>query len=136
MSKFGWSFPPGAAGDPFAPYNQPDPPCATCGESDCECPECPICGEAGNEYCYEQGHLQYSNRQLIGRSKLKIAQLEDQLSDEREALRYLEERENAKVLWSCSACGQENDGEDWYCTQCHKTYCDTEDETLKTEKAK
>lgn len=24
MSKFGWSYPPGAANDPNAPYNQPD----------------------------------------------------------------------------------------------------------------
>lgn len=26
MSIFGWSYPPGAAGDPFAPYNQTDEP--------------------------------------------------------------------------------------------------------------
>lgn len=31
MGKFGWSLPPGAANDPAAPYNQPDPPA---------CPEC------------------------------------------------------------------------------------------------
>lgn len=31
--KFGWRYPPGAANDPNAPYNQPDPP------------ECPECGE-------------------------------------------------------------------------------------------
>ena len=24
MSKFGWSYPPGAANDPYAPYNQAD----------------------------------------------------------------------------------------------------------------
>ena len=27
MSKFGWSYPPGAADDPFAPYNQDEEPC-------------------------------------------------------------------------------------------------------------
>lgn len=26
MSKFGWSYPAGAANDPYAPYNQPDDP--------------------------------------------------------------------------------------------------------------
>lgn len=33
MSKFGWSYPPGAANDPFAPYNQDydDDHCAYCG---------------------------------------------------------------------------------------------------------
>lgn len=30
-SKFGWHYPPGAANDPSAPWNQPEPP---------ECPEC------------------------------------------------------------------------------------------------
>lgn len=30
MSKFGWHYPPGAANDPMAPYNQPDPECPDC----------------------------------------------------------------------------------------------------------
>lgn len=50
MSKpdFGWSYPPGAASDPLAPYNQQDPPCECgCDPASCNCPECPICGTAG-----------------------------------------------------------------------------------------
>lgn len=56
MSGFGWSYPPGAADDPFAPYNQDDPPCDVCGgfpEVDCLCPECPVCGQQGNPNCYK-----------------------------------------------------------------------------------
>jgi hypothetical protein len=54
MGIFGWSYPPGAAGDPNAPYNQTDEPCAMCGKwsDDCICPECPECGEHGNPKCY------------------------------------------------------------------------------------
>lgn len=60
MSRlFGWSYPPGAASDPNAPYNQNGPYiCEVClcdAEVDCRCEECPICGEAGNPRCYEPG---------------------------------------------------------------------------------
>ena len=36
---FGWSYPAGAANDPRAPWNQPEPICEQCGcdEEDCEC---------------------------------------------------------------------------------------------------
>lgn len=56
MSIFGWSYPPGAANDPFAPYNQTDDgPCAVCGQpvDDCVCPECPVCTSQGNPACYQ-----------------------------------------------------------------------------------
>ena len=54
MSKFGWHYPAGAANDPYAPYNQEDPPCDNCGYApgyDCECPICPICKQQGNPAC-------------------------------------------------------------------------------------
>ena len=54
MSKFGWSYPPGAALDPSAPYNQvDDPPCEVCGRlvADCICPECATCGKVGAMEC-------------------------------------------------------------------------------------
>jgi len=53
MSKFGWSYPPGAADDPYAPYNQSDPPCLVCEKEPdgCACPKCPECGEHGNPNC-------------------------------------------------------------------------------------
>lgn len=55
MPDFGWSLPPGAAGHPSAPWNQPDMPCEVCGlEVDrCICPECPVCEEQGNPLCYD-----------------------------------------------------------------------------------
>jgi hypothetical protein len=35
-------------------------PCVVCGKwvPDCECPECPTCGEVGSPDCYENGHLE------------------------------------------------------------------------------
>lgn len=58
MSKFGWSYPPGAASDPYAPYNQSEAPCAICGEFEdaCICPECTQCGAIGDPKCYEYDH--------------------------------------------------------------------------------
>ena len=55
MGIFGWSYPPGAANDPNAPYNQIyDHPCQVCGqfESHCICPECPVCEAIGDPTCY------------------------------------------------------------------------------------
>lgn len=53
-SIFGWDYPPGAANDPNAPWNQVDPPCAICGKEAgvCICPECPTCGAQGDPGCY------------------------------------------------------------------------------------
>lgn len=33
------------------------PVCLRGAESGCDCPECPVCGEAGNPACYESGHM-------------------------------------------------------------------------------
>lgn len=57
MSLFGWSYPPGAAGDPFAPYNAEDGPCQVCGRypDDCLCPRCPVCSVIGDPSCYGPG---------------------------------------------------------------------------------
>jgi hypothetical protein len=57
---FGWSYPPGAATDPNAPYNQNGPYiCEVClcdSEVDCKCEECPICHAFGDPKCYSDGH--------------------------------------------------------------------------------
>ena len=47
MGIFGWDYPPGAANDPNAPYNQVDDECPHCELSidDCECVFCRHCGE-------------------------------------------------------------------------------------------
>lgn len=65
-SIFGWSYPPGAANDPSAPYNQVDPPCGVCGH-DCEaciCPECPVCGAQGDPGCYDAHGLERTPAQV------------------------------------------------------------------------
>ena len=76
----------------LSPPEYPDLPCDTCGgdPSDCDCPECPVCGESGNPYCYDAGHLTYTTRQLIGRTKLEIYNKESELSDLRFHLGVLE----------------------------------------------
>lgn len=52
---FGWSYPPGAAGDPNAPWNQEEGPCDVCGQNldACICPECPSCTSVGDPQCYD-----------------------------------------------------------------------------------
>lgn len=52
-SMFGWSYPPGAASDPLAPYNQVDCDCEVCGvdADSCTCPECGVCGAYGDPEC-------------------------------------------------------------------------------------
>jgi hypothetical protein len=85
-SMFGWSYPPGVSG------NEPEitgeyGPCECCGmdHADCCCPECPVCGEAGNPNCYtdhgeEKNHgLEYSTLQLIGLSRMRIYNLKQEL---------------------------------------------------------
>lgn len=59
MGIFGWSYPPGAANDPSAPYNQEEGPCAVCGEFEdkCICPECPECTSIGDPQCYKEHGL-------------------------------------------------------------------------------
>lgn len=66
---FGWSYPPGAANDPMAPYNQIDPPCEVCGLDvhDCICPECPQCHEVGRMLCYRQHGMTETQQQIDNR---------------------------------------------------------------------
>lgn len=58
-----------------------------CGVEDCICPECPHCGEMGNPACYvaSSQHLTFlrlNKAQLMNRSKVKIAELEERIQDE------------------------------------------------------
>lgn len=73
---FGWDYPPGAASDPAAPYNQVDPPCAVCGqfESKCICPACPVCGAVGDPNCYDVG-AGYDGPHGLTRSPEQVASL-------------------------------------------------------------
>ena len=82
MGKFGWSYPPGAALDPFAPYNQVDGPCAICGKSEdaCICPECPVCHTNGADWCYRDHGLVRSPEQIAS-----LAEAEAQWAKDAEA---------------------------------------------------
>jgi hypothetical protein len=73
MSIFGWSYPPGAASDPYAPYNQEEGPCDVCGNfvDDCICPECPECGSHGDEWCYERHGLVRCRAQIESLAKAR-----------------------------------------------------------------
>jgi hypothetical protein len=67
-NPFGGSYPPGAASDPFAPYNAVDLACEVCGLDplECECPECPDCGEIGRPACEkEHGHAALSTLGIV-----------------------------------------------------------------------
>ena len=66
MSKFGWSYPAGAANDPFAPYNQEEGPCEVCGQfvDDCLCPECGTCNVHGDPACYTEHGLTRTPEQI------------------------------------------------------------------------
>lgn len=92
MGIFGWSYPPGAAGDPYAPYNQDDGPCAVCCKpvDDCICPECPTCHSHGDPKCYREHGLQLSREQVIARQKMRLARAQERLTDEHMELSSLE----------------------------------------------
>lgn len=97
MSIFGWSYPPGAANHPNAPWNQVEPPCAVCGRfSDtCVCPECPVCEVPGEPTCYMNGEhcghgLQRSLDQMAGLMRLE----EEQRKQAEDWDRYAEEWNN------------------------------------------
>ena len=53
-----------------------DYPCECCGHdcADCICPECPVCGVAGDKECYEKGYLKYTEEQLAGQARLRSYQ--------------------------------------------------------------
>lgn len=97
-SVFGWSYPPGAASDPNAPYNQTDGLCAVCcrDEVDCVCPECPECGASGDPNCYMSkmnpfnGHgMKLTREQVIGRAYAAVAVAQERVCDAQEYVNYL-----------------------------------------------
>lgn len=73
MSLFGWSYPPGAASDPFAPYNQVDDYCERCEGlvDECTCPEHLLIIEDGVARArYEIRNLVADAYEMIERWKL------------------------------------------------------------------
>ena len=94
-SIFGSSYPPGAANDPNAPYNQEDPPCEVCGGFDdkCICPECSVCQEFGNPKCYVEHGLKKTDAQITQREALEEKWAKQQ---QQEAEMEIEMMKNAK----------------------------------------
>ena len=100
----GWNLPPGCTDRMIDEALGVDEPCDCCGHhvDECVCPECPYCGATGDPKCYDEGHhsddvrlgdkMEYTLEQRIGQQKMRIAELETRLNDERYALQLLEEK--------------------------------------------
>ena len=102
---FGWSYPPGAANDPYAPWNQEDGPCAVCGKltDECICPECPACSAVGDPKCYTAGHkgatlkgeavtlprMKLTREQVISRQEVRVQNLKIRVEEEQMLLKDL-----------------------------------------------
>jgi hypothetical protein len=97
-SIFGWSYPPGAANDPNAPYNQDDDgPCAVCCKcvTDCICPECPVCSETGNPKCYLEEHgLKLTREQAISRAECSARIAKQNWQEAEMAVEYLKQEDS------------------------------------------
>src|SRR5215467_4267268 len=82
--------------------------CDCCGHQvdDCCCDECPVCGEVGNPACYDEGHesdgvrlrgkMEYTPDQEIGRAKVRIARLKEQIMDEEMFIAEMKDRKWAE----------------------------------------
>jgi len=94
MSKFGWSYPPGAASDPLAPWNQEEGPCEVCGRGmdDCICPACHVCGTHGDPACYEYHGMIRTAAQAEGRAKLDAQMAANAAADAAEYTYWMEQR--------------------------------------------
>lgn len=90
MNKFGWSYPPGVS---QLPWDDVQNLCEVClgnpessnEESRCVCPECDICGSAGDPACYAQGtrtnhglELRREHRPLLEERRRRLAELQEQ----------------------------------------------------------
>lgn len=76
---FDWSYPPGAANDTNAPWNQDEGLCEVCGKpiDDCICPECPECGAQGDPVCYEKHGLVITEEQKTSKEHAERQAKED-----------------------------------------------------------
>jgi len=59
---FGWDYPPGCSSVPGDETGY----CEVCGKNAdfCVCPECQICGDAGNKLCYSKHGMVISEEQI------------------------------------------------------------------------
>jgi hypothetical protein len=104
MSRlFGWDLPPGCTQRHIDEACGGEGPCECCGNSvdACICPQCLVCEAQGDPDCYigdavEEAHLKYTNAQLVGQTERRILELEQQLSEEHDALEVLQRKEPPK----------------------------------------
>jgi len=75
-SVFGWDYPPGAANDPNAPWNQEDPP-----------EECPMCGQPNSD---EEGNPVFDEDPIFC-SRVCLEKYERQCEQDDERLARYEE---------------------------------------------
>ena len=142
MSIFGWSYPPGAANDPNAPYNQEDLPCDICGQDvdDCICPECPSCGQIGELQCYDGFPAGKPNSHGLTRSLGQVVmkadaekrwaeeardwddyadEISDDLGPSPEPENYVvDDGDRPHREWKCEHCGAMNSELDGECQFC------------------
>ena len=91
MSKLGWSYPPGVSKLPWDDIQLicqvclGDPEAAPHSNSPCLCPECDICGSAGDPACYARGHhtnhgleLNREHRHLVEERQRRLTELHEQ----------------------------------------------------------
>jgi hypothetical protein len=92
----GFNLPPGCSVRDI-PGNDYDPPCDVCGQ-DCICPECPICGTAGDPGCYEQHGMTRTQEQIDGLAALEAQRAADDASMDQYA-KECERTDNTEPDW-------------------------------------
>jgi hypothetical protein len=84
--------------------------CEVCGyySDDCVCPECPLCGEIGDPYCYQEVDLGICGGlydvglnidQKISKARARITENQEQLYDAGQALDILEAEKLVLAEW-------------------------------------
>lgn len=91
----GWNLPPGVTTQ-MIDAQFASGPCECCGydvdSGECVCPECPECESVGDPECYKKHGLKYNKAQLLGKSQLRVSELEDRINDEAQYQYWLSEQ--------------------------------------------
>jgi hypothetical protein len=88
------------------PGESPDAPCEVCGQPDCDCPECPECGVAGDPACYLPG-----SHGLV-RTQAQVTSLRRAL-EQADADREVDAAQSiGDECWTCECWTCDGDGKD------------------------